>query len=114
MVRPNGIILSIALAVVAVAGFHAHATPWLVWLDLFAAIIACAMASTVPDESDAALAMISMSGVTLVLGGVGLARDDTTPWLAWATLGIAVGFLVVGVVAAVLATHAVETRRRAT
>lgn len=113
MVRPNGIVLAIALAVVAVAGFGTHATGWLVWLDLCTAIVACGMASTVPDETDAALAMISLSGVTLVIGGVALARDET-PWLAWATVAIAVGFLVVGVVAATRATHDVETRRRAT
>ncbi len=114
MVRPNGIVLAIALAVVGIIGFGMHATGWLVTLDLCAAVIACALASTVPDETDAALAMISMSGVTLVLAGVALANDDTTTWLAWATLAIAVGFLAVGIVAAVRATHDVETRRPAT
>jgi hypothetical protein len=92
-------VLAIGLVVLWLAALSQHATSWLTWADVVAALCAFAIAAgagaSVTPGSSATLPLALSVGLA-VLWIIGLASHASS-WLAWWTFAFACAFLLIGV-----------------
>lgn len=101
MIRGFSILLAIGFAVLWIIGLATHATAWLTWLDLLAAVLAFAIGVMRGDVRQTSGSLIALSIGAFVLWIIGLvARAEV--WLVWCTFAGACGLLIDGIAAAVM------------
>ncbi len=111
--RAGMIILGLGLVVLWIVALGAHATGWLTWLDLIAALLAFAAAgftSLGRAAKSRGLDLVGPFGLAvglLILWIVGLATGATL-WLTWWTFAFGIGF---GLLGAGVGSTAMERRR---
>jgi hypothetical protein len=111
MIRWTTIILAIGLAIVGVTGIGTDAARWLSWLDVLTALFITGVASTATNPTDTRAALIAVAISTFALAVAGLAKH-AEPWLVWCTFIAALGFLSIGIFAALTATAEAEGHAR--
>jgi hypothetical protein len=96
--RGISIVLAVGLVILWLVGLNRHATPWLTWLDVVAALCAFAIAAGIAGRTrgaDVGAPVVLAIGL-FVLWIIGLSTHASM-WLVWWTFAFACAFLFVGV-----------------
>ena len=107
MTRTISIVLAVGLVILWLAGLSRHATPWLTWLDVVAALCAFAIAATASANLSRSATVGEPIALAVGLGilfVVGL-TTHAVRWLTWWTFVFACAFMLLGL------GEATETRR---
>jgi hypothetical protein len=98
MTRVVSFFLGCGLIVLWLAGLSGHATGWLTWLDVLAALCAFGIAAVAGERMSrgfASGAPIALASALAVLWIIGLTTRASS-WLTWWTFAFACAFLLLG------------------
>jgi hypothetical protein len=92
------VLLALGLGLVWLAGLRVGATPWLVWLDFVAALLALGNAFMPAEAGGLVRASPIAIGVALLVLWIVALIVGAVPWLAWWTFAFGVAFVIFGLV----------------